>query len=72
MEAILKFNLSDESDKHDHYHAVNAYRWASIIENINQYRRTLTKYEDRESIPTDEIEQKLSDLIADYRSFEDA
>jgi hypothetical protein len=65
MIATLRFNLEDEGDKCDFDMALKASDMFSMLEEIRNYRRHLRKYEDRDSIPTTEIVDKLDELLTE-------
>jgi hypothetical protein len=69
MEAILKFNLPEETS--DFELAVNAVKMYSIIWSLDQWLRTNTKYaSDNISSDTyeayEECREKLHELMTDY------
>jgi hypothetical protein len=61
----LKFKLPEEHEEAEL--AQQAGELYSMLWDIAQYARTLRKYDDRESIPKDEVEQKLAELLSDFK-----
>ena len=59
MEAILKFQLPEE--QHEHEQAVNAYKWVSVVWDIDQFLRSMLKYEGADGI-----------MLADLKTPEEA
>jgi hypothetical protein len=63
MKTLLVFNLPD--DQLDLELAQNARRYQSALWEINNYRRVLSKFEERAEIPTQEVINKLLELLKD-------
>lgn len=64
MKAILSFKLPEEKSEYEIYSA--AVLNYSIICDISDYLRHLNKYDDRESIPKDELSNKLRELLSEF------
>lgn len=62
--AILEFSLPEEAEEYKL--ALKAGEYQSILWEVSNYARSLRKYEERDSIPTQEIVDKLNELLADY------
>lgn len=60
----FEFNAIDE--QYDIALCTNRYKLASMLEEISNYRRNLYKYEEREQIPTEEIVNKLDNMLNDW------
>lgn len=60
----LKFKLPEERAEAEL--AQKAAALHSMLWDIAQYRRSLYKYDDRELIPREEVEQKLAELLAGF------
>ena len=67
MKATLSFQLPEES--HEHEQAVNAYKWVSVVWDIDQFLRGMLKYEGSNGVqlsdlktPADALE-KVRDLL---------
>lgn len=61
---IFEFDSIEESN--DINLCANRYKMAAMLEDIREYVRTLNKYEERAEIPTEEIANRLSDIISDW------
>lgn len=59
--AILSFNLPEETEEHKH--ALEGSAYYGIIWDIAEYVRSLRKYDERETLPKDEVMEKLLSLI---------
>jgi hypothetical protein len=68
MITILKFT-DDELQQANV--AINSYKLMEALYEIQQYAHLLQKYEERESIPTSEIVDKLNDLLVEYYKLRD-
>lgn len=60
--AILEFQLPEDCE--DFNMTLNASKYYCAIHDIKNYMRELTKYDERESVPKDEIVDKIHDLIS--------
>ena len=65
---ILTFKLPEERSEANC--AVAAGKMYSICWEISQYARTLRKYDERENIPTEEVVDKLHELLEDFFTIE--
>jgi hypothetical protein len=63
MQAILKFNLDDENDKNEYEQMMQASDMHCVIWDILQQLRNWRKYDEREQIPKEELDEKLLPLI---------
>lgn len=57
-----------DGDEESYEIALCTYRHklAKMLFDISDYARTLRKYEERSTIPTEEVEEKLSDMLYDW------
>lgn len=62
----VKFEFDAIEEQNDIALCTNRYKLALMLSNISDYRRTLYKWEEREQIPTEEIVNKLDDLLSDW------
>jgi hypothetical protein len=62
--AILEYNLPEESSEYEL--AMNAGKYHSMLYEIYNYARGLRKYDPRETVPTEEVAEKLYELIAGF------
>ena len=61
--AILEFNLPEDREDYEmHY---NASKYFCAIHDIKNYLRSLRKHDDRESIPKEELIDKIQECISD-------
>lgn len=60
--ATLKFKLPDEREEFEMTQKAGSYY--SALWDICNYARSLRKYDDRESLPKDEVVAKLNELLA--------
>ena len=66
MEAILKFNLPEESDEFKD--AQNGWRWHSAVEELDQWLRSEEKY--GEGIKDGhQVREKIRDILKDHELF---
>lgn len=63
MEAILKFNLPEESDEHES--AINGHRMKSAIFEFDGYLRQKLKHGNSDHIDIYDCRQKLRDICYD-------
>lgn len=63
MKAILEFTLPEENEEHKL--ALDAGKRYSALWEIAQYVRTLRKYDERETLPKEEVIDKLNELLAE-------
>lgn len=66
MKAYLKFDLPE--DREDMLMAQRACEYYCMLEDVRNYARSLDKYDDRESVPIDEVVSKLRELIEGYEN----
>jgi hypothetical protein len=57
----LEFNLPDEDTEFET--AVNGKHLATILWDVDQWLRSEQKYNERESIPVDELRDKLREML---------
>jgi hypothetical protein len=62
---ILSYKLPEEREEAEL--AQSAGELYSMLWDIAQYARTLRKYDERVNIPKEEVEQKLSELLSDFK-----
>jgi len=61
--ASLNFNLPEEN--YDFKLASNAAAFMLACDDIRNYARQLRKYEERKEIPTEEVSEKLYELLSE-------
>lgn len=61
---IIEFNLPEETN--DLKLAMSAGVLSSACHDLSNYARTLYKYDERESLPKDEVIEKIRELLAPY------
>jgi len=61
---ILEFNLPEEREEAEMTQKAGAYH--SMLWEIAQYARKLRKYDERDSLPKEEVVDKLHELLADF------
>lgn len=61
--AKVTYTLDDVEDSYDVKLITNRREMAYMLDEIRGYIRNLDKYEERSEIPTEEIENKLSNII---------
>lgn len=59
--AILEYNLPEETEEYTT--AMNGASYASALSDIYGYARTLSKYDQRELVPKEEIIDKLFEIL---------
>ena len=59
----VTFEFDSREEQYDITLCNSRYAMASMLDKIGDYARVLRKYEERKSIPTEEIEEKISDFI---------
>lgn len=69
--AKVTFEFDDIEENGEILLTVNRKNLASTLYDISQYRRKLYKYENRENIPTQEIIDKLDNLLDTWYNLED-
>lgn len=60
--AKVRFEFNDE-ESNNVILCVSRHTLANMLEEINTYRRNLTKYEERNEIPTQEIIDNLENIL---------
>lgn len=66
MKAILKFDMSDEDDKYDFDIMYNAHKYKSILSDLDNHLRDITKYNNNNlSSGKIKIYQEIRDYITD-------
>ncbi len=65
----LTFDLPEERSEASLAQAAG--KLYSVCHDIAQYKRTLYKYDERDTLPKEEVIDKLSELLEDYYSLED-
>ena len=62
----------DEMEEHYDITLCNSrHHMAKMLNEIESYARTLRKYEERDNIPTEEVERKLSNIIERWYFIQD-
>lgn len=69
--AKVTFEFDDIEENGEILLTTNRKNLASMLYDIGQYRRELYKYESRENIPTQEIIDKLDNLLDTWYNLED-
>lgn len=69
--AKVTFEFDDIEENGEILLTANRKNLASMLYDIGQYRRELYKYESRENIPTQEIIDKLDNLLDTWYNLED-
>jgi hypothetical protein len=64
MEAILKFNLPEETE--EHLTALNGGKYKCILSDMDNWLRAKYKYEDQETVTVEESRAKLRELMQEY------
>lgn len=67
MNAIFTFNLDNCEDEERMMHFVNGSNYACAIIELDSWLRSEYKYSDRESIPPDEVREKLRQILVDNK-----
>lgn len=62
----LEYNLPE--DREEYEMAMNGSHNYSILFELQNYLRVLRKYDDRETVPKQEILDKLYELLTDFQS----
>lgn len=63
---ILEYNLPEESEEYEL--AMNGSKYHSILWELQNYARTLRKYDERKVLPKEEIVNKIYELLKDYEA----
>jgi len=58
---ILEFNLPE--DKEELYYNQHGFDYSIVIEDLLDWLRTKTKYEDQDTIQIDEVRSKIVELL---------
>lgn len=66
---IIEFDKQEDFD--DIIFVLHISTVRNIIDKLREYRKQLDKYEERKSIPTEEIEQKLGIILREYYDIAD-
>lgn len=64
--AVIEYNLPEEAEEFKV--AIAAYTNYSILLDIQEYVRKLSKYDERETLPKDEVIEALRELLSEYES----
>jgi len=64
MKAILKFDLPEEMDEHQA--AIDGWKWRGVVMDVFSLLRESEKYQDKDSLPIDEIRQFLAAKLEEY------
>lgn len=67
----VTFEFDNTEEHYDITLCNSRYAMASMLDEIGDYARTLRKYEERESIPTEEVETRISDIIHSWFTIQD-
>jgi hypothetical protein len=59
--ATITFNLPEES--HEHLMTINAGKYFGVLWDLNEWLRDQSKYQNRETIPVDEVREQLYKLL---------
>lgn len=66
---VFEFDGAEES--YDVSLCTNRTKMAVMLQAVQDYARQLRKYEQRENIPTEEVEKKLTEIIYDWYIIQD-
>ena len=69
MEAILKFSLLEPEERQEHLQAVNGWKYALVVWELDQYLRKIQKYENKDfhrNELAEEIRTELRDFMYDH------
>lgn len=66
MKLNLIFNMNDEGDAADFQEFMHLSEYRQLKEELYTYARSLRKYDDRKTIPTEEITEKLYEILSVY------
>ncbi len=61
---ILEYQLPEELDEYET--AMKGGNYHYILDEIKRYVRSLSKYDERELIPIEELADKINELTADF------
>ncbi len=64
MKALLVYKLPEEQEEYET--AMNGGKYSSILWDIQNYARSLRKYDERTSLPKEEVVDKLYELLEGY------
>mgnify|MGYP001766529552 CR=1 FL=1 len=64
MKAKLTFNLPEDNE--DFRDAVDGGKWKSLAFEFDQKLRSMYKYEEKETVDTEELRQLFRDMILEY------
>ena len=59
----VTFEFDDKEEHYDINLCNSRHAMASMLDDIGDYARELRKWESRESIPTEEVETRISDIL---------
>lgn len=62
--ATIEFNLPEEREEYNHHNKANDYYLA--LWDISQQLRQWRKYEDKETLTMEEVDQMFFNILADY------
>ena len=66
MKINVVFDMQDEGDRYDFNTFVHMHELTDIKDQLYALQRTLRKYDERKTIPTDEVVEKLRDILCIY------
>ena len=66
---VFEFDGAEES--YDVSLCTNRTKMAVMLQAVQDYARQLRKYEQRENIPTEEVEKKITEIIYDWYIIQD-
>ena len=58
--------MTDEGDRYDFNTFVHIHELIGIKEQLYTYQRSLRKYDERELIPTEEVAERLREILSLY------
>jgi len=66
MKVNVIYDLTDESDKYDFDMMLKVHELKEVYDQLYQYQRNLSKYEERETIPAREVVERLREIMCFY------
>ncbi len=63
MKAILEFNLPEENAEHKL--ALDGGKWMSVLHELDQWLRSIAKYEDRKTVTIEEVRARIYEELED-------
>lgn len=64
MKAILEFNLPEEAAEHKL--ALDGGKWMAVCSDIDQWLRSMEKYENRNTVSVSEVRSRIREELGSY------